>query len=55
MASGHSGTQLVYHVLRYDVALLDVDFIDARKRATGECGKPRESETGQHELGVLHR
>ena len=28
LASGHSGLQLVYHVLRYDIALLNVDFIN---------------------------
>ncbi|MCP1651943.1 Fe2+ or Zn2+ uptake regulation protein [Pseudomonas nitroreducens] len=56
MAPGHSGLQLVYHVLRYNVALLDVDLVDPRERATGECGESQpESETGQHELGVLHQ
>ncbi|MNW05033.1 hypothetical protein D3C71_2012200 [compost metagenome] len=37
LTSGHSRLQLVYHVLRNDVALLDVDLVDPGKRATGEC------------------
>lgn len=55
LALGHSGLQLVYHVLRYDIALLDVDFVDPGKRTAGECEQTHKSEAGQQELGVLHR
>jgi hypothetical protein len=44
LPAGHSGAQLVYHVLRNDIALLDVDFVNPGKRATGECEQSREGE-----------
>ena len=46
LATGHSGAQLVYHVLRYDIALLDVDFVNPGERATGECEQSHEGEAG---------
>jgi hypothetical protein len=37
---------LVYHVLRDDIALLDVDFVNPGEGTTGECEQTHEREAG---------
>ena len=54
LALGHSRLQLVYHVLRNDIALLDVDLVDP-KRTAGECEQTHKGEAGQQELGFCIR
>jgi hypothetical protein len=42
LPAGHSGTQLVYHVLRHDIALLNVDFVHPGNRAAGKSEQAHE-------------
>ncbi len=47
LSSGHSWAKLVYHVLRDNVALLDINFVDPRKRTSGERGEAQKGKPGQ--------
>src|SRR5690606_11291040 len=54
---GHAGTQLVYHFLGDDVALLDINLIYTRKTATGKTSArgAKQQDTNETVQTIWHR